>query len=77
MEHVIERRGLGPFLVAPIGFGAMRLTGANVFGRTCLAMIRASPQPTQRAASTNACSRSESVEARTRRTNAAWSTSVN
>jgi aryl-alcohol dehydrogenase-like predicted oxidoreductase len=32
MEHVIERRGLGPFLVAPIGFGAMRLTGPNVFG---------------------------------------------
>ena len=32
MEHVVERRGLGPFLVAPIGFGAMRLTGPNVFG---------------------------------------------
>jgi len=32
MEHVIERRGLGPFSVAPIGFGAMRLTGPNVFG---------------------------------------------
>lgn len=24
MEHVIEIRDLGPFLVAPIGFGAMR-----------------------------------------------------
>jgi len=32
MEHVAARRGLGPFLVAPIGFGAMRLTGPNVFG---------------------------------------------
>jgi aryl-alcohol dehydrogenase-like predicted oxidoreductase len=32
MGHVVERRGLGPFLVAPIGFGAMRLTGPNVFG---------------------------------------------
>jgi pyridoxine 4-dehydrogenase len=32
MEHVVERRGLGPFSVAPIGFGAMRLTGPNVFG---------------------------------------------
>jgi len=32
MEHVVEWRGLGPFLVAPIGFGAMRLTGPNVFG---------------------------------------------
>src|ERR1700681_4930612 len=32
MEHVGERRGLGPFVVAPIGFGAMRLTGPNVFG---------------------------------------------
>src|SRR4051812_37558844 len=32
MEHVIERRGLGPFWVAPIGFGAMRLTGPRVFG---------------------------------------------
>jgi len=27
-----ERRVLGPFSVAPIGFGAMRLTGPNVFG---------------------------------------------
>src|SRR5476649_190079 len=32
MEHVVERRGLGPFSVSPIGFGAMRLTGPNVFG---------------------------------------------
>src|SRR6478672_9058642 len=32
MEHAGERRGLGPFSVAPIGFGAMRLTGPNVFG---------------------------------------------
>src|SRR5882757_4081163 len=32
MEHVVEWRGLGPFSVAPIGFGAMRLTGPNVFG---------------------------------------------
>lgn len=32
MEHVVERRYLGPFSVAPIGFGAMRLTGPNVFG---------------------------------------------
>src|SRR5450432_2863257 len=32
MDHVVERRGLGPFVVAPIGFGAMRLTGPNVFG---------------------------------------------
>jgi pyridoxine 4-dehydrogenase len=32
MEQVVERRGLGPFFVAPIGLGAMRLTGPNVFG---------------------------------------------
>jgi len=32
MRHVAERRRLGPFSVAPIGFGAMRLTGPNVFG---------------------------------------------
>ena len=32
MKHDVERRGLGPFSVAPIGFGAMRLTGPNVFG---------------------------------------------
>jgi pyridoxine 4-dehydrogenase len=32
MDLVGERRGLGPFSVAPIGFGAMRLTGPNVFG---------------------------------------------
>jgi pyridoxine 4-dehydrogenase len=32
MEHVGQRRLLGPFSVAPIGFGAMRLTGPNVFG---------------------------------------------
>jgi aryl-alcohol dehydrogenase-like predicted oxidoreductase len=32
MEHVVERRGLGPFSVEPIGFGAMQLTGPNVFG---------------------------------------------
>jgi len=28
----MHRRQLGPFSVAPIGFGAMRLTGPNVFG---------------------------------------------
>jgi pyridoxine 4-dehydrogenase len=32
VEPDVERRGLGPFSVAPIGFGAMRLTGPNVFG---------------------------------------------
>jgi pyridoxine 4-dehydrogenase len=32
MERVVEQRGLGPFVVAPIGFGAMRLTGPNVLG---------------------------------------------
>ena len=32
MEQVVEWRRLGPFAVAPIGFGAMRLTGPNVFG---------------------------------------------
>jgi pyridoxine 4-dehydrogenase len=32
MDHVVDRRALGPFSVAPIGFGAMRLTGPNVFG---------------------------------------------
>jgi pyridoxine 4-dehydrogenase len=32
MEHVVERRVLGPFVVSPIGFGSMRLTGPNVFG---------------------------------------------
>ena len=32
MGHVGQRRLLGPFSVAPIGFGAMRLTGPNVFG---------------------------------------------
>jgi aryl-alcohol dehydrogenase-like predicted oxidoreductase len=32
MEQVVEGRGLGPFSVAPIGFGAMRLTGPHVFG---------------------------------------------
>jgi pyridoxine 4-dehydrogenase len=30
--RLVARRGLGPFAVAPIGFGAMRLTGPNVFG---------------------------------------------
>ncbi|MGH3766420.1 MAG: oxidoreductase [Pseudonocardiaceae bacterium] len=28
----MDRRPLGPFVVSPIGFGAMRLTGPNVFG---------------------------------------------
>ena len=28
----MDQRRLGPFMVAPIGFGAMRLTGPNVFG---------------------------------------------
>ncbi|HMC71972.1 MAG TPA: aldo/keto reductase, partial [Mycobacteriales bacterium] len=28
----MERRSLGPFSVAPVGFGAMRLTGPSVFG---------------------------------------------
>ncbi|MDQ1434417.1 MAG: hypothetical protein QOF59_1233 [Actinomycetota bacterium] len=32
MRHVVEKRRLGPFSVAPIGFGAMRLTAPNVFG---------------------------------------------
>src|SRR6476660_2273372 len=32
MEPVVERRDLGPFVVSAIGFGAMRLTGPNVFG---------------------------------------------
>ncbi|HEV7526179.1 MAG TPA: aldo/keto reductase [Acidimicrobiia bacterium] len=32
MEHVVEMRSLGPFSVAPVGLGAMRLTGPNVFG---------------------------------------------
>jgi pyridoxine 4-dehydrogenase len=32
MDQVVERRDLGPFSVALIGFGAMRLTGPNVFG---------------------------------------------
>jgi pyridoxine 4-dehydrogenase len=32
MGPVGQRRLLGPFSVAPIGFGAMRLTGPNVFG---------------------------------------------
>jgi pyridoxine 4-dehydrogenase len=28
----VQPRSLGPFSVAPVGFGAMRLTGPNVFG---------------------------------------------
>ena len=32
MRNVSQRRRLGPFSVAPIGFGAMRLAGPNVFG---------------------------------------------
>ena len=32
MERAVERRSLGSFSVAPVGFGAMRLTGPNVFG---------------------------------------------
>jgi aryl-alcohol dehydrogenase-like predicted oxidoreductase len=32
MDHAVEWRGLGPYSVTPIGFGAMRLTGPNVFG---------------------------------------------
>jgi aryl-alcohol dehydrogenase-like predicted oxidoreductase len=32
MEGLVERRRLGSFSVAAIGFGAMRLTGPNVFG---------------------------------------------
>ncbi|HTD50014.1 MAG TPA: aldo/keto reductase [Acidimicrobiia bacterium] len=32
MERAVQRRPLGPFSVAAIGFGAMRLTGPNVFG---------------------------------------------
>jgi aryl-alcohol dehydrogenase-like predicted oxidoreductase len=28
----MDKRPLGPFSVSPIGFGAMRLTGPNVFG---------------------------------------------
>jgi aryl-alcohol dehydrogenase-like predicted oxidoreductase len=30
--EAVEQRRLGPFRVSPIGFGAMRLTGPNVFG---------------------------------------------
>jgi pyridoxine 4-dehydrogenase len=29
---VVQRRSIGPFSVAPVGLGAMRLTGPNVFG---------------------------------------------
>jgi pyridoxine 4-dehydrogenase len=41
-----SKRRLGPFTVAPIGFGAMRLTGPNVFGpprdrARALAVLRA------------------------------------
>jgi pyridoxine 4-dehydrogenase len=32
VERAVQRRPLGPFSVAAIGFGAMRLTGPNVFG---------------------------------------------
>jgi len=32
MNATAERRPLGPFSVSPVGFGAMRLTGPNVFG---------------------------------------------
>ena len=40
-----RRRPLGPYAVAPIGFGAMRLTGPNVFGppkdrRAAIAVLR-------------------------------------
>jgi pyridoxine 4-dehydrogenase len=31
-RSTMDRRRLGPHLVSPIGFGAMRLTGPNVFG---------------------------------------------
>jgi hypothetical protein len=30
--HPVPRRALGPYRVAPIGYGAMRLTGPGVFG---------------------------------------------
>ncbi len=30
--RTLERRALGPYSVSPIGFGAMRLAGPNVFG---------------------------------------------
>jgi aryl-alcohol dehydrogenase-like predicted oxidoreductase len=41
----VGRRPLGPFSVAPVGFGAMRLTGPNVFGppkdrRAAIAVLR-------------------------------------
>jgi aryl-alcohol dehydrogenase-like predicted oxidoreductase len=41
----LQRRPLGPFSVSPIGFGAMRLTGPNVFGPppdrpTAIAVLR-------------------------------------
>jgi aryl-alcohol dehydrogenase-like predicted oxidoreductase len=43
---VLGRRPLGPFSVAPVGFGAMRLAGPNVFGppddrRQAIAVLRA------------------------------------
>jgi aryl-alcohol dehydrogenase-like predicted oxidoreductase len=30
--HPVPQRALGPYRVAPIGYGAMRLTGPGVFG---------------------------------------------
>jgi aryl-alcohol dehydrogenase-like predicted oxidoreductase len=41
----LQRRPLGPFSVWPIGFGAMRLAGPNVFGpphdrATAVAVLR-------------------------------------
>jgi pyridoxine 4-dehydrogenase len=30
--HPVPHRALGPYRVAPIGYGAMRLTGPGVFG---------------------------------------------
>jgi pyridoxine 4-dehydrogenase len=32
LAHPVPHRALGPYRVAPIGYGAMRLTGPGVFG---------------------------------------------
>src|ERR1700741_2647143 len=45
VDDVAEKRPLGGYRVSPIGFGAMRLTGPNVFGppkdrRTAVAVLR-------------------------------------
>jgi aryl-alcohol dehydrogenase-like predicted oxidoreductase len=45
IDNADRRRPLGPFSVAPVGFGAMRLAGPNVFGppkdrRQAIAVLR-------------------------------------